>query len=161
MQIESTPVAKAHSLVAKFVAGQITSTEAALEEQRLAMEAFPLAKSVGHALTQWHQTEIGKRFSNVMVRAGHVAVATSNPLGNGYDDVAKMNELDLGEPCDDVEDCDKALEVLGKAIMAKLGKPGMTLAQAITYAMEHTAVGKELARKSMNRNLARQYPVSP
>jgi hypothetical protein len=45
--------------------------------------------------------------------------------------------------------------------MAKLGKPGMTLAQAITYAMEHTAIGKALARKSMNRNLARQYPVSP
>lgn len=63
--------------------------------------------------------------------------------------------------CNDIEDADKALEVLDKAVMAKLGKPGMTLAQAITYAMEHTAIGKALARKSMNRNLARQYPVSP
>jgi hypothetical protein len=127
--------------------------------KRCAVEAFPLEKTEGAAMAKYAETAIGRDFQNALVRRGYVETVTRDPLGNGYE-VAKLNEMDRGEPCEDVEDCDKALEALGKAVMAKLGGK-MTLAQAIDYAITHTQIGKDLARKSMDRNLARQYPISP
>jgi hypothetical protein len=146
-------------LVADHARGAITPAAFAKFQQELAVSLHPTASNVGVAMQRFFDSAIGKAMLADASSSGYERLQKSTALGNGYE-VAKLNEMDRAEPCEDVEDCDKALEVLGKAVMAKLGGK-MTLAQAITFAIENTQIGKDLARKSMDKNLQRQYPISP
>jgi hypothetical protein len=160
-----TPFAKAQVAISDVIEGRIDCVEGARLERQWARETFPLAKSDGEALAKWYETPIGRGFNNLLVRRGYGEVATSNPLGNGYEDaVEKMNERDHGTPHPDVDDDpDGELAKLADDIRADPAVNGgaMTQAQAIAWAITNTARGRALARKSIERNLARQYPISP
>ena len=79
-------IAKSH---AAAVQGQISFTQAALEQQSRALEMFPLAKSVGQALDQYGQTAIGKRDIQNLKDLQFLKSQWDNRIGDGARAVLK------------------------------------------------------------------------
>jgi hypothetical protein len=79
-------IAKSH---AAAVQGEISFTQAALDQQNRAMEMFPLAKSVGQALDQYGQTAIGKRDIQNLKDLQFLKSQWDNRIGDGARAVLK------------------------------------------------------------------------
>jgi hypothetical protein len=82
-------IAKSHTAA---VRGEISFTQAALEQQQRALEMFPLAKSVGQALHQYGETAIGKRDIQALKDLQFLKSQWDGRLGNGAQAVMKSDD---------------------------------------------------------------------
>jgi hypothetical protein len=67
--------------------GDASFADAALEQQKIAREMFPLAKSVGEALHQYSQTDIGKSHIAWMARTEYAKQQFDTRTGDAFEKV--------------------------------------------------------------------------
>ena len=83
--------------IAGVAVGTVTKFDAAIEMQKIASETFPLAKSPGHALAQYLETDIGKRHANDLSTVEYMSGQWNNALGNGAESVIKQQREALAK----------------------------------------------------------------
>jgi hypothetical protein len=81
--------------IASVIKGEITPTEAVLEQQEIASSLFPLAKSVGEALSQYGETYFGKHHIAALAKLEHLKMQHAARIGDGDLRVSKGDVVEI------------------------------------------------------------------